>query len=53
MFEAKKEDNPNGREAGSACGERPRTEPRKEEFRPKMMGEWEGYDLDILVALDS
>ena len=53
MFDAKKEDHPNGREAGSACGEGPRTEPRKEEFRPEVTGSWEGYDLDILVALDS
>jgi hypothetical protein len=53
MFEATKEDHPNGREDGSACGEMPRTEPGKKEFRPGMMGAWEGYDVDILVALDS
>jgi hypothetical protein len=53
MFDAKKEDHPNGREADSACGERRRTEPRTEEFRPETTGVWEGYDLDILVALDS
>jgi hypothetical protein len=53
MFETKKEDRPKGREAGSVCGERLRTEPHKEEFRPELTGAWEGYDLDILVALDS
>jgi hypothetical protein len=51
MFESKHPDQGEPRDPGPALGERLRSE-RKEEHRPEGTALWEGYDADILGALD-